>query len=106
MNQDRLKLLKKYFEEDPTDPFNLYALANEYKSEKPSEALKYFEVLADEHPSYVPTYYHLANLYLDQGKDEKAKETFEKGIKMATVENEALLLRELKSAYEEFMMDY
>ena len=106
MNKDRLSLLLEYYEEDPNDPFNIYALATEYKSHNSEKALEYFEVLIDKHPEYVATYYHLAHLYLDLGMDEKAKATYEKGIQMATQQNEVLLLRELKSAYDEFMMEF
>jgi hypothetical protein len=38
--------------------------------------------------------------------DEKARVTFENGIARATAQNEELLLREIKSSYDEFMMDY
>ena len=37
---------------------------------------------------------------------EKAKSAFEKGIEIATRNNESFALRELRSAYEEFTMDY
>ena len=106
MNQDRLTHLLEYYNDDPNDPFNIYALATEYTSTEPEKALEYFEILMDKHPDYIATYYHLANLYLDLGQDEKAKTTFEKGIEKATAQNEALLLRELRNAYDEFMMDY
>ncbi len=106
MNKDRLSLLLQYYKEDPNDPFNIYALANEYKEEKPQKALEYYEILIDKHPEYVATYYHLAQLYLDLEMDEKAKSTFEKGIEVASQKNEQLMLRELKSAYDEFMMDF
>jgi tetratricopeptide (TPR) repeat protein len=105
MNKDRLSLLLQYYEEDPNDPFNLYALATEYKSRDPLKALTYFELLIENHADYVPTYYHLAHLYLELNLEEKAKTTFEKGIQKATERQEMLLLRELKSAYDEFMMD-
>lgn len=106
MNNDRLALLLQYYDKDPGDPFNLYALATEYKNEAPVKALSYFELLAEKHPDYVPTYYHLALLYIDMDEAEKAKKVFEKGIEKATAMKEAMLLRELKSAYDEFMMDY
>lgn len=106
MNNDRLALLLQYYAEDPEDPFNLYALATEYKKEAPLKALSYFEHLVEKHPDYVPTYYHLALLYIELDEVEKAKIVFEKGIEKATALNEAMLLRELKSAYDEFMMDY
>ena len=106
MNNDRLALLLQYYDEDPGDPFNLYALATEYKKEEPLKALSYFERLVEKHPDYVPTYYHLALLYIDLGEAEKAKKVFEKGIEKATAMKESMLLRELKSAYDEYMMDY
>ena len=80
-------------------------MATEYKSIDPEKALTYFELLIENHPDYVATYYHLAHLYLELEKDEEAKITFENGIEKATINNENLMLRELKSAYEEFMMD-
>ncbi len=106
MNNHRIALLLQYYDEDPDDPFNLYALATEYKNEAPQKSLSYFELLLDKHPDYVPTYYHLALLYVDLDEAEKAKYVFEKGIDKATAMKETLLLRELNSAYNEFMMDY
>lgn len=105
MNPDRLKLLLEYYDDDPNDPFNIYALATEFRDHDPEESLKYFEILIEKHPEYVPTYYHLANLYVELEMDEKAKATFENGIEKANTQNEALLLRELRSSYDEFMMD-
>jgi len=104
MNQSRLQQLLKFFEEDPNDPFNIYALANEYKSFDQEKALDYFEILIEKHPEYIATYYHLAHLYIDIGEDGKAKSTFEEGIKIASGNNENLALRELKNAYDEFLM--
>lgn len=106
MNPDRLKLLLEYYHDDQNDPFNIYALATEYRDHDPEESLKYFEILIEKHPDYVPTYYHLANLYIELEMDEKAKAIFENGIEKATSQNEKLLLRELKNSYDEFMMDF
>jgi tetratricopeptide (TPR) repeat protein len=91
---------------EPEDPFNLYALATEYRSLDTARALQYFELLAREHPSYVPTYYHLAALYDELDMPSKAKMTYIRGIEEAGKQSEHLLLRELKSAYDEFLMDY
>ena len=66
--------------------------------------IKQFEKLIKEHAEYIATYYHLAHLYIDFGEDELAKSTFEKGIEVASKNNESLALRELQSAYDEFMM--
>ena len=105
MNHSRLNQLLEFYKEEPNDPFNIYALATEYKSIDPEKALTYFELLIENHPNYVATYYHLAHLYLELEKDEEAKITFENGIEKATINNKNLMLRELKSAYDEFMMD-
>ena len=106
MNQDRLEQLLLFYKEEPYEPFNIYALANEYKSVDPEKALKYFQILEQKHPDYIATYYHLAHLYIDLNQEKFAKETFEKGIEIAIKNNESFALRELKSAYDEFMMDY
>lgn len=106
MNQDRINQLLTFYNEDPNDPFTIYALANEFKTSNLEKALEFFEILIRNHPNYIATYYHLGHLYIDLGKEEKAKAVFETGIEIATANNEALALRELKSAYDEFMMDY
>jgi tetratricopeptide (TPR) repeat protein len=105
MNTPRLEQLLQFYKEEPNDPFNLYALGNEYKSVDINTALDYFEKLVDLHPDYIATYYHLAQIYLDLGENEKAKLTYEKGIEKAQKTQEPLLLRELKNAYNEFLMD-
>ena len=39
MNSDRINLLKQFMQEEPSNPFNKYALAMEYYEEKPQESL-------------------------------------------------------------------
>ena len=106
MNKSRLEQLLRFYADDPNDPFTIYALANEYKDFDPEKALLFFEILIKDHPNYIATYYHLGYLYIDMGEEEKAKSIFEKGIQIAVANNEELALRELKNAYDEFMMDY
>ena len=105
MNNSRLEHLLKFYQDQPNDPFNIYALANEYKLANPEKALGYFELLIRNHPDYLATYYHLAQLYIDLDKPEKAKKTFEDGIQKAAIVDDQLALRELKNAYEEFVME-
>ena len=106
MNKDRLQQLLGFYEDNQNDPFTIYAIANEYKDFDQKKALHYYEILVNKHPNYVATYYHLALLYLDLGKATEAEQTFKIGIQKATEQNEKLLLRELKNAYDEFLMDY
>ena len=105
MSSARLSQLLKFLEEDPYDPFNLYAVATEYRPRDPAQALIYYERLLREHPRYVPTYYHAAQLYLDREENEKAERTFRRGIQEATAQNDALALRELQNAYNEFLFE-
>lgn len=105
MNSSRLEQLLNFLKEDPNDAFMLYAIATEYRESEPTKALEYYEKLLNEHPNYVPTYYHAAHLFLELGDDDKAEETFKKGIDLAKEQGEALALRELQNAYNEFLFE-
>ena len=106
MSKSRLEHLIDFYNNDSEDPFNIYALANEYKSFDYQKALEYFELLVTKHPNYVATYYHLAHLYIELNDEDKARDTFEAGIRIAKEKNNQLALRELRNAYDEFTMDY
>ena len=105
MSALRLKKLLEFLEEAPNDPFTIYAVATEYRRSDPKKTLHYFERLLQEHPNYVATYYHAAQLYLDIGKTDRAEEVFTKGIAIAREHNDALALRELQNAYNEFLFE-
>ena len=105
MSSPRLEKLLEFLQEDPSDPFNWYAVATEYRRENPVKALYYYEKLLAEHPQYVPTYYHAALLYVDLERPDQAEATFKKGIDIAQQQQEALTLRELQNAYNEFLFD-
>jgi len=103
MTSDRLKQLQEFYDEDPVDPFNLYALALEYLKHEPRMSGKLFQDLLDLHPEYLPTYYQAAKLYAELGENEKAISVFESGIALATKLDDTKARRELKSAYDELM---
>jgi tetratricopeptide (TPR) repeat protein len=105
MSPDRITQLEKYYEEDPLDPFNAYALALEYMRVDTAKSRKHFEMLLDNHPDYLPTYYHAAKLFQELGDVEKAALVFEQGIALARESNDQKALRELKSAYDEMMFE-
>ncbi len=101
----RLEQLFEFLREDPSDPFNLYAIATEYMNIDISEARKYYEKLLTEHADYLPTYYHAAKLYEAVNAPERAAETYEKGMALAQKQGEHTALRELTNAYNELMME-
>ncbi len=105
MHAERILQLKKFLADDPTDPFLLYALATEYSQEEPQTALAYFEQLLEEHPAYVPTYYHAAALYAELKLQEKADATYQKGIQVAQEAGDTHALRELKGAYTNWQFE-
>ena len=104
MSLDRLKQLEHFYEEDPRDPFNLYALALEYLKSDPSKTRELFDMLLAQHADYLPTYYHAGKLYEYLGEIEKAAAIFGKGIELAKRMNDTKAQRELRSAYDEMMM--
>jgi tetratricopeptide (TPR) repeat protein len=97
----RIQLLKKFLEDDPSDPFTLYALALEYVKIDPQKAMDTFHLLLADHGEYLPAYYQLAKLYESRGQQENAAMTYEKGILIAKKQNDLKTLRELASAKEE-----
>ena len=105
MNEARITLLKKYIEEDPNDPFNYYAIATEMVGQKPEMAKEYFELLLRQHPDYLPTYYHAAQLWADEEEYERAEEIYKKGIALATEQENHKTLRELNTAYQNLLFE-
>lgn len=103
MATDRLAQLQQYYEEDPGDPFNLYALAQEYLKSAPEKSRHLFETLLQQHADYLPTYYHAAKLFQEMNEKEKAIRIFENGIELAKKLNDTKALRELRSALDELM---
>jgi hypothetical protein len=97
MNNERLKQLLQFHQEDPDDPFNIYCLANEYKNNDPSKAMKYYNDLLLNHAKYLPTYYHAAELHINNNEIARAEKVIADGITLAIEQNDQLALRELKN---------
>ncbi len=105
MNNERLEKLMHFLREDPEDCFTLYAIALEYSRTSVKDALPYFEKLLDLHPSYLPTYYMACEAFKASGMENRAKDTYEKGIKLAKEQNEPKTLNELQGAYNNFLLE-
>ena len=105
MKNERLKKLLEYLEEEPNDPFLLYAVANEYRNSDYLKAKEFYDLLLSDHQDYLATYYHAASLYLELDRSSEAEGIFQKGIKLAEQQNDQLALRELKNAYQNFLFE-
>jgi tetratricopeptide (TPR) repeat protein len=100
MNHSRIDLLEKFIEEDPSDPFNHYALAMEYIMGNPAKASELFDKILNNHPEYLPVYYTAGVFYSETGNDTKALDILNKGIELAKIKSEFKTLRELQSAVQ------
>lgn len=102
MNNSLLANLVAFYEEDPADPFNAYALAIEYSKSDLTEAERFFDLLLEKHPEYLPTYYHAGAFFAALEKVEKADGIYKKGVELALVQQNTKTHRELLSAYNNF----
>lgn len=103
-NMNRLEQLTQFLQEDPNDPFNVYALALEYQKTDATKARALYDQLLEIHPTYIPAYYHAGNLYVTLNLTERAIRIFEKGIDEARKQNATKAMRELQSVYDELTL--
>ena len=79
MNNHRLSQLLTFYEEDPTDPFNLYALA---------------------------LYYPAAQFFAERNDEDAARAVFEQGIVLAASTGQEKTHRELQAAYRQWQDEW
>lgn len=100
MNNQRIQQLIRFVQEEPNEPFNVYALAMEYITDEPAQARLYFDDLLTRFPDYLPTYYHVAALYAELGSSDRAAALYEKGIELARTQQNQKTLLELQRAQQ------
>jgi hypothetical protein len=96
MNSGRIQLLEQYAKEDPNDPFPLYALGLELVAENPARAKELFSLVIDQHPDYVPAYYHAALLAITQSEPDRARSIITKGVEKAKAARDHKAVAELE----------
>ncbi|GAA4380026.1 tetratricopeptide repeat protein [Hymenobacter koreensis] len=104
----RLQQLLAFYEEDPSDPFTVYAIATEYRSAGQQEqAWQYYNELLTKHPSYVGTYYHAAKLLAEQGDVTQAEQVYRTGLQTARKAGQMHAASELQQALNQLLgLDY
>ena len=105
MNTERLQKLLKFLDEDPNDPFTLYAIALEYTALEKEKAKFYFEQLLQSHDQYLPTYYHAGQFYAENGDLSTAKDILEKGIQLARKQSEEQTEKELSNLLQNLLFE-
>lgn len=104
MDNDRIIKLKDILEKDPEDSFSMYALGLEYASGLQYEdAKEVFEGLLRTDPHYLGTYYQLGKVYESLEDSSMAKRIYEKGIFVATSQNDNRTKSELEQAIDELL---
>ena len=103
MKNSLLENLIAFYEEDPNDPFNIYALALEYQKSDGGKAELYFDILLDQHPEYLATYYSAGAFFSALEKNEKAEIIYQKGIDLALNIKNTKTHQELLRAYRSFL---
>lgn len=107
MRNRRIALLQQFIKENPSDPFNKYALALEYMADGSDDRVRsLFDNLFQEHANYLPTYFQAAQFYWSTNEMEKADQAFKEGIELATKQKNGKALAELKSAYQNFTIEW
>lgn len=102
----RLRQLLAFYEEDPQDPFNLYALALEYQKTDPEQAAWAFGKLLGDFPDYLPAYYQAAHFFAERAVIDQAKRCFERGIELAERTGHEKAQRELRGAYRQWLDEW
>ncbi len=83
LNTIRINFLEKERQENPDDPFLMYALAQEYLQDEPELSWNLFKTLLQQHPDYLPSYQAAAQFMIERGYKDQAKAVIEKGIQLA-----------------------
>lgn len=109
MKTPLLEKLLDFYQEDPSDPFNAYALALEYEKTDSVTARHWYDTLLTKFPDYLPTYYQAAQFFIQEEENEKAETVLKTGIGLAKMQHSAKteqeLIRALK-AHEDEQSDW
>lgn len=103
MSQGRIELLQKMLEEDPTDAFCRYGMAQEYlKCGDLTNAIIWFDKTVESDIDYCYAYYHKARALEQAGRTEDAKATLRFGIERARISGDAHAISEIQALLDEW----
>lgn len=86
----RREQIEAMLADDPQDVFLRYTLAMEYRSEdRNAESLALYRDLMSESPPHVPSHFRAAQLLVDDGEIEDAREILRHGIELAREQDDS-----------------
>ncbi|MCW5912905.1 MAG: tetratricopeptide repeat protein [Cyclobacteriaceae bacterium] len=100
MNTTRIQMLEKFMQNEPGDPFPVYALALEYQRLDKPKARQLFELVLAKHPDYLPAYYMAGNFFLGQNEVDRAIEVLQRGLTLAKAQNNQATVREIQAVLD------
>jgi tetratricopeptide (TPR) repeat protein len=101
MNSSRLDVLRTMVEQEPGNAFARYGLAMEHVNRGEHEnAAREFEALFSSTPDYLPGYFHAGRTLEKLGRLDEARDTYQKGIELATRKGDAHTRSELQAALD------
>lgn len=93
-------------DENPDDPFLIYALAREYEQNAGTmQAFLMYEHLVTNHPGYIATYYHYAKLLFGAGNRNEAIKLVQLGIAKGLEEKDMHSVSEMKGLLANWIDD-
>ena len=96
---DRLAKLKHLLEKNSSNSFALYGIAMEYRSRgELQRASAYFDELLTRFPDYRAAFMQQGLTLVGLGEEEKAREVYEKGIRVCEEAGDAHAAEELREA--------
>lgn len=96
---NRLDSIREMLEQEPGDPFLIYALALELiKENLPGDAEEALLKLKSEHPDYLPLYYQLGQFFESQKRFDEALQVYREGEKLAEAKRDLKTRSELQEA--------
>jgi len=99
---NRLDVLRQLVERNPKDSFALYGLAMEYaQREEYEKAIEQFRTLSEVNPNYSYAYFHAGRVLTKLGRNEEARQWYERGIEVTTRSGDLHAKGEIEAALAE-----
>lgn len=103
---NRIESLLSLLDENPDDPFLIYALGQEYaKTGQSLQAFLSYELLVNDHPDYVATYMPYAKMLYDAGNRSGGIQLLERGIEAGLRNKEDHAVSEMRGLLNLWRMD-